>query len=97
MEKICEENQIYSVSELFSNRRSQYDGVYLDDDGDIVFMYPSGGGSYEIVKSRCDTHAKILSWVLHMGQKSWVTTEAIQKFILLAIQTNGLKSVWDLG
>ena len=67
----------------------EYRGVYLDPDGDVVFMYPQGG-KYEILKTQCDSLPKILRWVMHMSEKNWVTTQAIRVFISLAMQTNNM-------
>lgn len=49
-----------------------------------------GGFSYVITLDRCDTLEKILDWVLHLSEKTWVTTDLIESFIHLAIDANNI-------
>jgi len=47
-----------------------------------------GPFSYSISLDTCDTLEKVVDWILHLAEKSWVTTELIESFIELAIDTN---------
>ena len=49
-------------------------------------MYP-----YEIAFDRCDTHAKILAWLVHLADKTWVSPEIMQRFALLSASQHGLE------
>lgn len=46
---------------------------------------------YEIELSRCDSLEKILSWVAHLCEKTWMNTEILERFIQIAAQTHGLE------
>jgi len=41
----------------------------------------NGPSDYEILFSRCNTPEKVLSWVRHLAEKSWVTCEHLTDFI----------------
>lgn len=45
---------------------------------------------YNIAMDRCDTHAKIVAWVLHFSEKDWADAEIIHDFILCACKHNRL-------
>lgn len=38
---------------------------------------------YEIEASRCNTAAKLVGWIAHLSQKTWVTTDHIEYLIEL--------------
>jgi len=46
------------------------------------------GYEYWIALDRCDTAEKILSWVIHLEEKTWVTPEIIGSFVLVAAMVN---------
>lgn len=46
---------------------------------------------YPIELARCDTHAKILAWVIQLSDKTWITPDVIRRFVYLAIQHHGLE------
>ena len=46
---------------------------------------------YSIALSRCDTAEKLLSWVLHLQQKTWVNSLITERFVSLACQANGIR------
>ena len=46
---------------------------------------------YNIELSRCNTHAKILAWVVHLAEKTWMTVELNERFILLAMAEANLE------
>src|SRR5206468_3710987 len=39
---------------------------------------------YEVTFTRCDTPEKILSWVAHLSEKSWMTAETLGEFVIEA-------------
>jgi hypothetical protein len=55
--------------------------VKLKDDH-IVIKHKDG--YYEIALSTCETHKKILDWVVHISQKKWATRQIIELFVLHA-------------
>jgi hypothetical protein len=57
------------------------------DDGLLTIHDPS---EYEIALSRCATAEGILQWVRHLSEKTWVTTEIIERFVPVASQNIGL-------
>lgn len=42
-------------------------------------------GWYEIPLSDCDTPSKVVSWIAHLSEKSWVTPPMIGRFIALTV------------
>jgi hypothetical protein len=53
------------------------DKVYVEG-GRIIMNVTS---EYDIDLNRCDTHEKILAWVVHLSEKAWITQEVLIKFI----------------
>lgn len=45
---------------------------------------------YIIELFRCNTEEKILAWVLHLTEKTWVTCDIINEFIQLASERNNV-------
>ena len=45
---------------------------------------------YNIPISKCDNMEKVLGWVIHLLEKSWVTKEIIDKFIQTALNHHNL-------
>ena len=46
---------------------------------------------YVIELDRCDTHPKILAWVVHLCEKTWMTPDVLQRFVYLASNHHGLE------
>lgn len=46
---------------------------------------------YPICLSRCDTPGKIVDWVSHLTQITWVTTGIINRFVTLACRENKIE------
>ena len=46
---------------------------------------------YNIPLASCRTHGEILSWVLHLTEKTWMSTEILRRFILVACHQNKLE------
>ena len=53
---------------------------------EINISYP-----YEIAHNRINTDAKILEWVHHLCEKTWMDTNAVGYFIEVAKKANGGK------
>jgi len=49
---------------------------------------------YDIELSRCDTKAKVLHWVMHLGGKNWATLPLLRRFAELACSYHGMDA-WD--
>lgn len=53
--------------------------------GSITFgeLYENGGfvGQYEIPTTQVDTEQKVLAWVYHLCEKSWIDIGDIKSFI----------------
>ncbi len=45
---------------------------------------------YNIALSRCNTESKILSWVHHLTEKTWMTNEVMERFIEMACEAHNL-------
>jgi hypothetical protein len=61
--------------------------VYVD--GDVITI--NVAYEYNIELKRCDSSEKILSWVVHLCEKTWITPEVIERFARLAAGKHGLK------
>lgn len=46
---------------------------------------------YNIPLETCQSYKNILSWVLHLTEKTWITTEVLERFILVACLEAGLE------
>lgn len=57
---------------------------------DIVIHKPV---EYYINFSRCDTPEKILSWVLQLTEKTWMTRDIVHQFVILACQNHSIERV----
>lgn len=51
----------------------------IQQDHIVIPMPPSQ--EYNIPVSKCNNMEKILAWVIHLLEKSWVTKEIIDEFI----------------
>ncbi len=58
-------------------------------DGDVI-RFKVGGG-YKIVLKHCDTPEKVLDWVDHLCEKSWMTTRLIQQFVVVACGAHAIE------
>ena len=71
-------------------------GVIYDPTGWVSLRWvPGTDTTYDIELSRCNTDAKILSWVLHLNQKRWVTREMLRSFAIVCRQHH--KLTWVNG
>jgi len=59
------------------------------DNGFIVIEQPAST-QYEIPLSKCQSYESILSWVLHLDEKSWITREVLTEFTKQALNASDL-------
>jgi len=68
------------MEELFQEIQDINDSIYWYEDWLIVnIAYP-----YEIYKDRIDTDDKILGWIYHLSDKTWMSKDHIKRFIYVA-------------
>lgn len=60
----------------------------IKEDNIVIPMPPSQ--EYNIPLSKCDNMEKILGWVIHLLEKSWVTKEIIDEFIQTALKHHNI-------
>ncbi len=58
--------------------------VFLD--GDAVILDVSG--RYEIALDRWHTPERLLGWIVHLCEKTWMTNPVMRRFIALASDAN---------
>ena len=46
---------------------------------------------YSIALDRCDTPEKLLYWIWHLCEKTWITPEVIGRFIEVVCKENNIK------
>lgn len=46
---------------------------------------------YNIGLNRCDTAEKLLHWIWHLTEKSWMTKDTMREFIEVACQESNIK------
>lgn len=65
---------------------------YITEDKEFIYlqMKENKGSYYPIEKDRCRSYSSILSWVLHLSKKGWVTKEMLSEFIIRATNHAGL-------
>lgn len=61
--------------------------VKVIDDHIVINVHDA----YNIHIERCNTHEKILAWVFHLTEKSWMTKEILRHFIRVAHDESGLE------
>ncbi len=59
------------------------------DSGHIT-LHDDNGSCYDIAIDRVSSEKDILSWVLHLGEKNWVSKSMIVKFIEIGMRINGM-------
>ncbi len=72
--------------EMISEDKRLKNVVYVKD-GHIIIDVEY---EYEIGFNRCDTHEKIIAWYLHLSEKTWMTPEVMERFIIVALGKAGL-------
>ena len=74
------------ISEVLASHEEHLRTLITVEDGFIIFPQVT---DYDIDLSRLDSPVAILRWVLHLGQKPWVTPDMLMRFILLAASHHG--------
>lgn len=81
--------KIMDVADMMDAARKQRElmakRVVVDEEGYIIL-----DGWYEVEMSRCDTHEKILGWVLHLSEKDWADRAFLRHFVAVALSEAGL-------
>lgn len=74
------------IKEVAEHDEKMAKQVYVKDDHIILNV----SYEYNILKADCDTPEKLLSWVYHLTEKTWMTTEAMRRFIEVACIENSI-------
>ena len=51
---------------------------------------------YNIALNRCDTPAKLLGWIRHLSEKTWLTMDMLDRFIAVACFENKIEVQHDV-
>lgn len=62
--------------------------VYVEEGHIVINVHYE----YNIELGRCDTHAKIVAWAIHLTEKTWMTQEVLRRFMHLAMAEHGLEA-----
>lgn len=84
------------IREMARLHRERMDKAVFIDKGHIVIRMNIGADGdqiheYDIELSRCDSPEKILSWVEHLLEKTWMEPDVLGKFIQVALSEHGLE------
>ncbi|MDA3897497.1 MAG: hypothetical protein PF482_15280 [Desulfobacteraceae bacterium] len=63
--------------------------IHVDDKFITIIKY-----DYPIEKKRCNTPAKILSWILHLSEKNWIDNDTIHDFTKAAMSHANIERVF---
>lgn len=91
--RIAKEAALDSVDDIWKMARAQdallEKQVYLSNGRIVVNVeYP-----YEIEIARCDSHAKILAWLVQLSEKTWISPAVMRRFAWLAAKEHGLEII----
>ncbi len=75
------------LGRIFADKKKLQEQVYIDGDEIIINVRTH----YAIALKRADTHEKILGWVVHLAEKTWMTQQVTRRFVYLACEAAGLK------
>ena len=84
MEGVKSMAEIIPEWEKEMERRKEFCKRCRIEDGYVVLTYDEkypNGSTYDIELERIDTHEKLIQWVMHLIEKTWVTKELIELFI----------------
>lgn len=63
--------------------------VYIKEDHIVInVMY-----EYDIPIERCNTPDKLLAWMVHLCEKTWMNTAVLERFAQVAAQKSGISLV----
>ncbi len=52
------------------------------DDKYVTIVFKSGRADYWFDLDRCDTHEKLVCWVLHLSEKNWFDIKTMRQLII---------------
>lgn len=82
------EGEIVSLYDLISSELKKPQKVFVDSA--CISIRVDSGSLYEITLNSIDTHKKLVEWIHHLTEKTWVTGEIIHDVINAAIHANKL-------
>ncbi|MEO1854651.1 hypothetical protein [Chromohalobacter sp.] len=74
--------------EDFRKREEELQRQVYVADGHIVINVSY---EYNVALNSCDSAEKLLHWVWHLTEKTWMTNMAMRRFIELACRENGIE------
>lgn len=80
-------NGAEAAAELIAEKERLDKAVYIENDHLVINVHYE----YNIALDRCDTHAKLLSWVHHLMEKTWMDPGVTRRFIEKACAHHGLE------
>ena len=87
-----ENKTMFSTDEALNDLKNDMDSneVYFDEGFIVLETISPTVQKFEIDINQCNTPDRILSMVLHLSEKSWITPVKINKFIVIAAGRAGL-------
>lgn len=85
--------EIWEAAEEAAAARELLDKQVQVKDGCIVLNATPDNtlANYNIELNRCDTPAKLLGWIQHLTEKSWLTMGMLDRFVSRASHENGIE------
>ena len=77
-----------SITEDFKEREGKLQQQVSVKENHIVINVSY---EYNIALSRCDTAEKLLHWVWHLTEKTWITNDVMRRFIEVACRENKIE------
>lgn len=77
-----------SLAEKMKEQEKMLQKQVSVSDGHIVINVSY---EYNIELSRCNTPAKLLHWIWHLTEKTWMTNDVMRRFIEVACRENNIK------
>lgn len=75
------------LDEYRESKKNFVPKVYMHDKNIIINVTHE----YNIDLNRCDTAEKLLHWIWHLTEKSWMTNDVMREFIEVACQESNIK------
>lgn len=87
-------NHPISARELLARSQSR-PPVCVRRGSEIVLTTGIAGYEYAIESTRCASPQAVIHWVMHLSEKTWVTTRHLRQFIQCAYAANNLGNPWE--
>ena len=84
-ENIVDLSQVADAT--FKKIKKMGETVYVKEEHIVINV----SYEYNIALSRCDSHEKILGWVIHLCEKKWMTSDVMRAFVHTAISAHSLE------